>query len=190
MPNSYGDLLLYLDNSNKCVGGALFQVINGEERLIAYHSKVMPPSFKRLTLSEKGLMALLVAITHFKYILRGAHFYAFVDYSALVQIMKSKTEIPTLRMKKMYERQSSYSYVVCCGRDLVVADCLSRSPPIHGLEDSNEITPISFNTIDADTAVALSKTLEDFRGDTKVTDYAFPITRSVAQKQNILIPTF
>ncbi len=96
MPNLYGDLHLYSDSNNTCDGGALFQIIDGKERLITYHSKVMQPSFERYTISEKELMALLVAITHFKYTLRGTHLYAFVDHSSLVQIMKSKSEIPTL----------------------------------------------------------------------------------------------
>ncbi len=123
----------------------------------------MPPSFEIYTISEKELMALLVAITHFKYMLRGTHFYAFVDHSSLVQIMKSKSEIPTLRMKKMYERLLSYScdLCLCCGSDLVIADCLSTSP-IYGLEDPNEIIPISFNMIETDAAVALAKSVEDY----------------------------
>lgn len=196
MPRTYGDLHVYSDSSSHCVGASVFQVQDGIERLIAYHSKVMPPSFQRYTISEKELTALWSAISHFKYLLKGSHFYCFVDHSSLVQILKSKSEIPTLRLQKLYEKLSDYSFDLSYrkGKDLVIADCLSRSPVDDQDDEIPEATPISFNMFDTTAAEDVLKAVKDDNGD-KIEHYAYPagdgrpVTRSFAKKQNLSIPT-
>jgi hypothetical protein len=44
MPNSTGKFILYSDTSKKAAGGSLFQIQHGEEKLIAYNSKYLPPA--------------------------------------------------------------------------------------------------------------------------------------------------
>ena len=46
LPNRHGRLQLYSDTSNFATGSALYQIKNGQPRLIAYASKRMPEAAK------------------------------------------------------------------------------------------------------------------------------------------------
>ncbi len=58
---------------------------------------------------------------------------------------------------------------------------------MHDIENPNDVIPICFNTIEANTAVTVTKTPDDYRGETDVTDYTWNITRSNTNKKNISI---
>ena len=73
------------------------------------------------------------------------NFTVYVDHSALVHILRAKSEPPTLRIKKLIEHLSECSFVVkyCKGDDMKIADYLSRHPD-NDLDSPNEIIPNSF----------------------------------------------
>ena len=98
MPRSHGLLRLYSDTSRVATGASLWQIQDGQERLLAFHSKVLPPSAARYGVSELELTGLFLNIQAFRHILRGAQFEAYCDHSALVNIMRSKSEPPTMRL--------------------------------------------------------------------------------------------
>ena len=68
-----------------------------------------------------------------------------VNHSALVHIMNSKKELPTLRIKKMLEILSQYNFSICHlkGKEMYISDFLSRHPGNDTLSP-NEIIPIVF----------------------------------------------
>ena len=70
---------------------------------------------------------------------------AIVDHLSLTHIIKSKAEPATIRIKRLLELISSYSFnpYYIKGKDMVLSDFLSR----QNNDDSNphEIIPISFN---------------------------------------------
>ena len=68
-----------------------------------------------------------------------------VDHLAITQIMRSKVEPATNRIKRLLEVLSAYSFNLYYikGKDMVLSDFLSRQDP--GDEDMKEIIPISFN---------------------------------------------
>ena len=70
---------------------------------------------------------------------------AIVDHLSLTHIIKSKAEPATIRIKRLLELISSYSFNLYYikGKDMVLSDFLSR----QNNDDSNphEIIPISFN---------------------------------------------
>ena len=72
-------------------------------------------------------------------------FDAIVDHLSLTHIIKSKAEPATIRIKRLLELISSYSFNLYYikGKDMVLSDFLSR----QNNDDSNphEIIPISFN---------------------------------------------
>lgn len=128
MPVSSGLIKLYSDTSSIATGGTLCQIIDGQEKIIAYYSKSLPASAKRYSVSELELTGLYLNCVAFRNILKQTHFMAIVDHSALVQIMSSKREPPTMRLKKLVEKLSDYTFdlVYQKGDSLVVCDLLSR----------------------------------------------------------------
>ena len=81
----------------------------------------------------------------FAHLLRKVDFDAIVDHLAITQIMRSKVEPATNRIKRLLEVLNDYSFNLYYikGKDMVLSDFLSRQDP--GDEDTKEIIPISFN---------------------------------------------
>ncbi len=90
------------------------------------------------------MFGLAINIASFKHLLRHAYFTVVIDHSALVYILRSKKEPPTLRIKKLIKILSGYNFKAqfMKGKDVHVSDFLSR----HRGEDGspqNKIIPIS-----------------------------------------------
>ena len=113
--------------------------------MVGYNSKKLPPAAIRYSISELELCGLAVNIHSFKHILRNTEFTVIIDHSALLYILNAKREPPTLRLKKLIEILSQYSFKVkfLKGKDMTVSGSLSRHPG-QDLASPNEIIPISF----------------------------------------------
>ena len=88
---------------------------------------------------------LAINIASFAHLLRKVDFDAVVDHLVITQIMRSKVEPATNRIKRLLEVLSAYSlnlYYIK-GKDMILSDFLSRQD--LGDEDTKEIIPISFN---------------------------------------------
>ena len=81
----------------------------------------------------------------FAHLLRKVDFDAVVDHLAITQIMRSKVELVTNRIKRLLDVLSTYSFNLYYinGKDMILSDFLSRQD--LGDEDTKEIIPISFN---------------------------------------------
>ena len=143
MPRSQGLYKLYCDTSKIGVGANLWQVQDGEERLIAYFSKALPSAARNYGITELELTGLETSVAAFKHLLKGTHFEVFTDHAAIPMIMKSKAEPATDRIKRLLEKLSNYSMTVSFrkGSSLVIADYLSRNPPPPEPTDDH---PIAF----------------------------------------------
>ena len=145
MPNTTGRFHLYSDTSKFATGSALYQIQNGKPKLIAYASKRLPEATRNYSITELELCGLAINITSFSHLLKRVDFDVIVDHLALTNIIKSKAEPATIRIKRLLELISSYSFNLYYikGKDMVLSDFLSR----QNNNDSNphEITPISFN---------------------------------------------
>lgn len=146
MPQSTGKFVLYSDTSRLATGGYVTQIVEGKEHLIGYYSKVLPSACQNYSVTELELFGLMVNIHAFKYLLRDCDFDVFVDHSALVQILTSKDEPCTNRVKKMLFKLSDYRFNVkyMKGTQLVLADCLSRAPKPDDSE-FDIVKPLAFN---------------------------------------------
>ena len=82
MPDKVGMFQLYSDTSKYATGGALYQIQNGKPKLIAYSSKRLPEAACNYSITELEMCGLPV-----------------VDHLAITQIMKSKVELVTNRLK-------------------------------------------------------------------------------------------
>ena len=107
LPNRHGRFQLYSDTSKFATGSALYQIQNGQPRLIAYASKRMPEAAKNYLITELEMCGLAINIMH---LLKRVDFDAVVEYLAIMHIMRSKTEPATTRIKRLIELLSPYSF--------------------------------------------------------------------------------
>ena len=145
MPDKIGRFQLYSDTSKYATGGALYQIQNGKPKLIAYSSKRLPEAACNYSITELKMCGLAINIASFVYLLRKVDFDAVVDHLVITQIMRSKVELATHRIKRLLEVLSAYSFNLYYikGKDMILSDFLSRQD-IND-EDTREIIPISFN---------------------------------------------
>ncbi len=92
MPNMKGLFQLYSDTSKIGCRAALFQIQDGKQVLLAYHSKKLPDTCSWYRSLELELTGLTVNIAAFKTLLLHTDFEAYVDHSALVHIVKVKNK--------------------------------------------------------------------------------------------------
>ena len=94
--------------SKYATGSALYQIQNGEPKLIAYASKRLPEATRNYSITELEMCGLAINITSFTHLLKRVDFDAIVDH--LVHILKSKTELATPTIKRLLEVLSAYSF--------------------------------------------------------------------------------
>ena len=144
LPNRHGQFQLYSDTSKFATGSMLYQIQNGQPRLIAYASKRMPEAAKNYSITELEMCGLAMNIATFSHLLKKGDFNAVVDHLDITHIIRSKAEPATTRIKRLIELLSPYSFNLYYikGKDMVLSDFLSRQK----MDDSNphKIIPISF----------------------------------------------
>ena len=166
MPRKDGVFILYSDTSRIATGGTLCQIIDGQERIVGYHSKLLPEAAARYSVSELEYKGLVLNVTAFRNILCSVSFYAVVDHSALVEIQRSKREPPTQRFKKLIEQLSDYSFTLTYlpGNKLVMSDMLSRMSLPDPSADSDEVVPIACLTDPVVDAMVLTRSQTKAQG--------------------------
>ena len=82
MPNCEGRFHLYMDMSKFATGSALYQIQNGEPKLIAYASKRLPEAARNYSITELELCGLAINIASFSHLLKRVDFDAIVDHLA------------------------------------------------------------------------------------------------------------
>ena len=110
MSDRKGRFSLYIDTSKLATSSALYQVQDGKPKLIAYASKGMPEAAKNYSITELDMCGLAINIASFAHLLKRIDFDAVVDHLAITQIMKSKMEPDTNRIKRLLEILSYYFF--------------------------------------------------------------------------------
>ena len=80
MPNHDGRFNLYSDTSKFAVGSTLYQIQNGNPKLIAYGSKRLPEAARNYLITELELCSLAINIASFSHLLKRVDFDAIVDH--------------------------------------------------------------------------------------------------------------
>ena len=165
MPNKMGRFHLYSDTSKFATGNMLYQIQNGNPKLIAYVNKRLPEAAKSYSTTEPELCGLAINIASFSHLLKRVNFDAIVDHLALSHIIKSKMEPATTRIKRLLELISSYSFNLYYmkGKDMILSDFLSQQDN----DDSNrdKIIPILF-----DMFKILESNLDNFNKNNSLND--------------------
>ena len=146
-------------------GSALYQIQNGQPKLITYTSKRMPEAAKNYSITELEMCGLAINIASFAHLLKKVDFDTIGDHLAIMHIMRSKAEPATTRIKKLLELLRSYSFNLYYikGKDMVLSDFLSRQKSDNS--NPHEIIPISFSL-----RKVLHESCYRLRNLTKITD--------------------
>ena len=83
LPNDEGEFVVDTDASEHAVGAVLSQSQDGEERVIAYYSKLYSRSESNYCTSRKELMAVIEALKQFRPYILGRRFRVRSDHAAL-----------------------------------------------------------------------------------------------------------
>ena len=110
-PDKIGRFQLYSDTSKYATGSALYQIQNEKPKLIAHASKRLPGAAHNYSITELEMCGLAINIASFAHLLRKVDFDAVVDHLAITQIIRSKVESATTRIKRLLEVLGSYSLI-------------------------------------------------------------------------------
>src|SRR6267154_19341 len=83
MPKYEGGYCLDTDASNEAIGAVLSQRQNGQERVIAYASRLLTKPERNYCVTRKELLAVVHYCKQFRTYLLGRHFLIRTDHSAL-----------------------------------------------------------------------------------------------------------
>ncbi len=112
LPNQTGLFQLQSDTSKTRCRGVLFQVQDGEPRLLGYYSRKLPPVCACYGITKLEMTGMTAVITAFHHLLSHIHFEVHMDHSAIMYIMKAKDEPCTDRIMRLLEILQKYSFVV------------------------------------------------------------------------------
>ena len=118
------------------VGGVLQQQVRGEWQPLAFFSKQLRKPELKYSAFDRELLAIYLAVRHFRYFLEGRHFPVFTDHKPLTFAMSKVTEPWSARQQRHLSDISQYTTDIrhVSGKDNTVADALSRAT-ISSLHD-------------------------------------------------------
>ncbi|KAG5324085.1 POL4 protein, partial [Pseudoatta argentina] len=91
-PNSNATLSLQTDASDKAIGAVLQQHSNGFLQPLSFFSRKLTPTQAKYSAYDRELLAIYMAIKHFRYMLEGRNFHVITDHKPLIYAFKKKSE--------------------------------------------------------------------------------------------------
>lgn len=128
-PDYNKEFILDTDASNDSIGAVLSQVQeSGEERVIAYASRVLSKPERKYCVTRQELLAVITFIKHFRHYLLGRHFTMRTDHGSLRWLHNFKE--PEGQLAKWIEKLQEYDFTIIHrpGRSHGNADAMSRRP--------------------------------------------------------------
>ena len=117
---------MHCDASTHGLGNALAQIQNGSEVVIAYSSRVLSPSERNDSATEREVLAVLEGIKVFQHYLYGNHFTVVTDHAALKWLMSIREPTGKLALWALTIQQFSFTIKHRAGKTHGNADALSR----------------------------------------------------------------
>ena len=158
---SSGGFILDTDASKVAIGAVLSQMQDGEERPIAFGSRVLTKAERNYDASDRETLALVHFANQFRHYLLGRNFIARTDNTALTALMSVKE--PRGRKARWVEQLAEYTFTTVHrpGRQYLNADGLSRSllpevQPSHLETPANQPEQASSSATTASVDVATS----------------------------------
>ena len=116
------------DASSTAVGAVLQQCIDEQWQPLAYFSKALKPSETRYSAFDRELLAIYLAIKHFRYFVEGRQFYVVTDHKPLTFALSNNPDRYSPRQSRHLDYISQFTVDIrhVSGSDNTVADALSR----------------------------------------------------------------
>lgn len=126
-PLNEGKFSITTDASNTAVGAVLQQYNNKCWEPLAFFSKKLSSTEIKYSAFDRELLAIYLALKHFRYFVEGRSFTIYTDHKPLTTALFTKTErSPRQTNHLSYISQFTNDIQHINGKDNVVADCLSR----------------------------------------------------------------
>jgi len=130
-PDPEAEISLAVDASETHVGAVLQQETRGRGlRPLAFFSAKLDQAQRKYSAYDRELLAMYLAIRHFRWILEGRVFHVWSDHKPLSFAMHKAAEPWTARQQRHISYVSEFTTDIrhVAGKENVVADCLSRPP--------------------------------------------------------------
>ncbi|CAB0029094.1 unnamed protein product, partial [Trichogramma brassicae] len=118
------------------MGAVLFQVQDGERRIISYASAKFSGAERRYHCNEQECLAIIWAIRHFRPYLEDKPFTLYTDSKVLTWLDKFKDTRDKLTRWALLLQEFSFKVIHCPGKSNELPDVLSRNPDINEQEKS------------------------------------------------------
>ena len=118
-----------VDASGVAVGAVLEQLIHGSWQPLAFFSRQLRPAEEKYSAFDHELLALYLAVRHFRYFLEGRNFTAFTDHKPLIFAFAKVSDPWSARQQRHLTAISEYTTCIkhIAGKSNEVADALSRT---------------------------------------------------------------
>ena len=140
-PSMQAPTALTTDASDIGVGTVLEQHIEGKWKSLAFFSCRFRPPETKYSMFDRELLAVHLAIRHFRFFLEGRSFTIFTDHKPLTLAIKKSTDPQSARQGRHLAAIAEYSTDIqhVAGKANPIADALSRTLPPSPLCDIDDI---------------------------------------------------
>ena len=116
------------DASDIAVGAVLQQYLNGQWCPLAFFSRALKPAETRYSTYDRELLAIYLAIRHFRYFLEGRNFHVLTDHKPLIYALSSRLDRHSPRQIRHLDFISQFTTDLrhVQGSANAAADALSR----------------------------------------------------------------
>ena len=117
------------DASDSAVGAVYEQCVDGVWQPLAFFSRQLRPAERKYSTFDRELLAMYLAVRHFRNMLEGRPFTAFTDHKPLTGAMKKAADPWSARQQRHLAYISEFTTDLqhVSGKDNCAADCLSRA---------------------------------------------------------------
>nr|CDS28529.2 gag pol polyprotein [Hymenolepis microstoma] len=121
-------LVLKTDASQEAVGAVLQQVVKGETQPLSFYSKKLTTTETRYSTFGRELLAIYLAVKHFRHILEGRQFTIFTDHKPLIYAFQAAVDHYSPRESRHLDFITQFTSDIrhIDGASNVVADAMSR----------------------------------------------------------------
>jgi hypothetical protein len=135
-PKTNVPLFLACDASDFAAGAAFHQIVNNKIEPLGFFSHKFSPTQQRYSTYDRELLAIFLAIKHFRGQVEGRTFHIETDHKPLIFAFKQRPEKASPRQVNHLEFISQFSTDIrhISGRDNITADFLSRIEAIESID--------------------------------------------------------
>ena len=128
-PRADAPIAVTVDASAVAVGAVLEQLVDDTWQPLAFFSRHLQPPQMKYSAFDRELLALHLAVRHFRYFVEGRHFTAYTDHKPLTFAFAKVSDPWSDRQQRHLTAISEYTTCVrhITGKCNVVADALSRA---------------------------------------------------------------